>query len=313
MFFRLRLHFRARLVCSLFALLAMGGGSCGEPPAFEVDYSPEALFRGEPLTFRLRANSPRVLTVTSNAVPIATLEPRPGKPAEITLFPIARTDILFSDSEGSSRSFRVLPPAASQPFQERDGFLESEGQALILMPEHRKPPPLDRRWETADIIKNMLVDTRHPLGPVLWICPPDSTLSTKLQPLLSHKPALHLEAAHDAWFRVHSPLLVKAIPKAAFLVLEIDTHDLDRGIAPPLLFLKWQFTLQHLQTASGFRDGLLCGPPLDPYAEPARELLALQFESLARAHGLRYIDRTLPEDTWRARLLHQLKREYTLP
>jgi hypothetical protein len=311
MFFRLRtrlFHLLSHLTCT--AALA-GAFLAGNAMAFEVSYAPEALFVGDPLTFRIESPSTTTLTVMSNQVEVVRHPLSPKIPLEVTFFPTTSQILRFEAPEKTAQAFRLLRPGEAGVFRERDGYLEIDEAPVILLPEHRKPPPLDRRWETLDLLRKTLTDTRKPILDVLWICPPDSTLSTALQPLLSSRPPLVPDPGEESWFRVHAPLLSPRIPQATYLVVEIDVYDLERGVAPQTLFLKWQFVLQHLEKRSGTTRGLLFGPDLASNPAPKPMLESLQ--SLARSHGLHYVDRSLPEAIWRERLIHQLQREYILP
>jgi hypothetical protein len=93
----------------------------------------------------------------------------------------------------------------------------------------------------------------------------------------------------------------------------MDLFDLERGMSPKMWFMKWQFLLQHLHQASGYKDGLLIGPVYDQSNRKWQPILETKLKGLALAHGLRFIDRSVDEGVWQERLNNQLQKRYQLP
>jgi hypothetical protein len=274
-------------------------------------YAPEAVFRGDPASFRIGASGGQAtLSILSNAVAVASSFLGP-EPTEFTFSPGQSTRLAF-EIPGQRVALAFVSPRDPVVFTERDGYLFAGDDAAVLLPEHRKPPVLDRRWETIRLLKESLVDTRPRLGTILWLGPADAA-PTGLAAKLSSQSPVSLRPDPAAWFRVHGYLLAPAPTKADFLVVDFDLHDLDRGVAPHLLIMKWQFLLQRLQAQSGFADGLFLGPDLDGADRQRHAHLDEALRSLARTHGLRFIDRGLASGEWTQRLLYNVGKEYRLP
>lgn len=280
---------------------------------FEITYAPEVVYQGEPLAFRVFAPTRAPVRVSTNGVDHAELTFRDEPEAELTFLPGQDTTVEFS-SRGLARVFQVAGPTTPLSLRERDGFLETDaGIPVILLPDHRKPPPLDRRWETLALLRRQLSEHRKPLGSLLWVSPPNSETSATLSPLLSKEPPRLLHPAAGTWFQIHGLLVTDPPPKHPYVVLEVDVHDLERGMPLPAWVMKWQFFLQRLEQNAGMTQGLLLGPPSSPETDPWMPRLRESLGSLARAHHLRFVDRSQPESVWKERLLHHLQREHLLP
>ncbi len=276
-----------------------------------LSYAPEAVFRGDPATFRLQGAVETVpLTVHTNGAPAATMSL--GKDAtEFTFRPEDSTRLRFSVPGRDIELFLVLPGDPVR-FSERDGYLLADSIPALLLPDHRKPPPLDRRWETGRLLKETFVDSRPRLGQILWLGRPGPD-ALAIAGRLSKQDPVFLPPDPEAWFRVHGYLMATPPGSADFLVVDFDAYDLERGVPPHILIMKWQFLLQRLRQQSAAADGLLLGPVLDPVDRSRLAPLDEALRSLARSHGLRFIDRNLPAGEWNARLLNNLNKEYRLP
>lgn len=281
------------------------------PPSFEVAYAPEVVFSGDPLTVQLSAQAPTTVSVASNPRTQQSLTLRPAEQKEVTLR-IRETSRLRISDPLQTYTFRVTAPNPLSVFTEQDGFLHENGEPVILLPTHRQPPPLDRRWQTVDEISRRVVDRREAIEKLLWVGHDAKTLQT-LSPRLTQAPPHHLKPHADAWFPLHGYLLAPSPETADFLVLEIDARDFERGMSPHEWLMKWHFTLQTLEARSGVSRGILLGPVPDPETQPWMNWFQENLPALASAHGLIYVDRSLPEPTWRERLFHRLEREFLLP
>jgi hypothetical protein len=285
----------------------------GSDTALEVLYAPEAVYTGNPLTFRFRPEPGVPPTVRTNGNAVA-LPPRVrGAPVEITLYPeeAARVDFLSGTRE--AWRFDIARPAEKGVLSERDGFLEREGVPVVLLPDHRLPPPLDRRWETLEWLRERFLASTPAIDHVLWIAPGDSMLVGDLHGRISTGKARRLAPADDAWFRVHGYLMAEDGVPADFVAVEMDFHDLDRGMPFHVWIAKWQFFLQRLEHRRIYKDGLMIGPVFDEAHAGWEEACTEALRSLAAAHGLRYVDRAHKPDVWKARLTDQLGKEYKLP
>jgi len=296
-----------------FRVLAWGLLFAGKAFAMEVTYAPPVVFSGEPLAFRLQSAAPVTVTVLTNGVRTARLALGERRPAEHTFRPAQDLKLSFTTGD-SERIFHIIRPESAPVLTERDGYLESGGQPVVLLPEHRKPPPLDRRWETLELLRRHVQDPRPRLEALLWICPdrpePDLRLAVKLS---TRPPERLLVSEREAWFYVHGLLIRPELPQSRFLVLEVDERDLERGMPPHEWFMKWQFALQKLEADIGYEDGLLLGPPESPVSAPWLPLLREELQNLARAHRLHFVDRSRTEALWTERLLNRLSRDYLLP
>lgn len=282
-------------------------------PGLEVRYAPEAVYRGKPLSFRFQPENGVPPGVTTNGVALALPPGRPGNPLEITLYPERSTRIEFLSGGKTSWRFQLLRPADKGPFTERDGFLERNGEPVVLLPDHRLPPPLDRRWETLRWMREKLLNRKPDLPRVHWVAPRDSGAVEGLKDLLGAEGGEWTPPDADAWFRVHGYLMALDEAPAPFVVAEVDFHDLDRGMPFHVWMAKWQFLLQRMEHLQAYGDGLLIGPVFDSAHAGWKVPCTRWLRSLAASHGLRYVDRTRGPEVWRARLRDQLREEYRLP
>lgn len=281
--------------------------------ALEISYAPPGVFVGEPLAFRVQSSVAGAVSVLKNGEEVERLALVPGQAVEFRTR--TREAARFTFTLGDvAHTFELLRPDAEGVLEERDGYLERDGTPVILLPDHRKPPPLDRRWETFDVLRRGIQDTRAAPGRLLWIRSHASPDAAVFVQRLSQSPPEPVSLPRDAaWYDVHSLIRLEGIPLADFLVLELDEADLERGVAPHEWRMKWQFALQRLQHRSGYRDGLLLGPVESPVSAPWIPMMREELQTLARSHGLRFVDRSLPEPLWTERILNRLSQEYRLP
>ena len=283
-------------------------------PEMEVLYAPETVYKGQPFTTRVRPAPGHPPLVRTNGVEVA-LPPAPGEtPMEFTLYPDVSTRLTFASGDREAWRFDLIRPGDRGSLEERDGFLEREGVPVVLVPDHRLPPPLDRRWETLDWLRTRLLTGKPELEEVLWLAPEDSPLVDELRKTLGDHATRRLSPDPEAWFRVHGYLMApEPDPPAPFVAVEMDFHDLDRGMPFHVWIAKWQFLLQRLRHRTDYADGLLVGPLFDAAHQEWRGLSTESLRSLAAAHGLRYVDRSREPEVWKPRLEHQLRKEYALP
>lgn len=297
---------------------------CGLPAAFpcvfslnaaEFSYFPEVVFAGESLTFRLSAPQRNELRVLSETREITRIPLPAGDTVEwSTRLQEGTTLSFYTQRAGEAQGFsvRVLRPAADAGLREVDGFLFQEDTPVILLPDHRLPPRLDRRWETLQHLTRPLHDPRLAPGPLLWLAP-GPHIDTSLAAMLTTQPVRQIFFDPEAWFQVHGLIVQPSLPRSEFVVLEVDEADLERGMPLGEWRMKWQFALQQLQARTGYQMGILLGPEASETAAPWLPLLRAELQSLARAHDLIYIDRTQPSALWRERLFNRLSREVRLP
>lgn len=282
---------------------------------FEVPYLPEVVFQGTPLTLQVMRPPQTPLLVHTNGVLLAAF-PAGGAPRlELVCFP--RSDLRITlTAEGTDRgwSFAGVTPESGAGLREKDGFLYAGALPAILMPQHRLPPPLDRRWETVELVESLMQPAKPAIERLLCYLPESSDLPKALQTLLPSVPLDQRPPDPQSWFRVHGYLCRNdAATPSAMLAVEIDLHDLERGMAPQAWLMKWQFALQRIQAETGYVDGLLFGPPYDALTHKWQPVLDPQLKALAAAHGLRFVDRSLDPGLWRERLRHQLSKRYRIP
>jgi hypothetical protein len=279
----------------------------------DVLYAPEVVFRTQPLTFRVQVPEGQKLVVTTNQVALALPAlPLKSEPVEFTVFPEKPYTLTVGSADKVDWTFHLLKPGFSGKLTERDGFLEQNGEAVILMPDHLLPPPLDRRWETLRLIREDIFNGKPAIDKITWLIPKDSPL-TSLNPKLSSGTAERVSPNESFWFRLHGLMAAVEKKPADFVALEVDLHDVERGVPLHIWLMKWQFLLQHVHQQTGYNDGLLFGPVFEDPQGEAAVWITEQLRSLALANGLRYIDRALPSEEWEKRMLHQVAREYILP
>ncbi|MCC5848673.1 MAG: hypothetical protein JJU29_11305 [Verrucomicrobia bacterium] len=298
---------RLASICSLTAMQASANG-------FNVHYAPQVVFRGDPLAFQLRADERGQASLHAGDRLLATVPLVPGEMGEVSFNPNRGKFLRFSLEE-AEHQFRLLQPTENiEGFSERDGYLEINDLPVILMPDHRKPPPLDRRWETMGRLAQRLRDQRPPLDKILWLAPNDSTAPDSLGKTLSSGKITRSPPAPEAWFELHGFLLAPLTTDAAdFVVVEVDASDFERGMPANDWLMKWQFALQRVQHKSGAKQGLLLGPEPGPGVDPWMPWFKENLPALANAHGLIFVDRSLPEPVWRERIIHRLDRNFLLP
>jgi|GEM_PF-1702917 len=305
----LRLRHALAIALSVFGVLSTVVPA--RTAGLEVTYAPDVVFLEEPLTFQLQ--------VPKGVEPEARLGNKElrtrgeGEGRELTLRPKAAGILRISAPDGEGWSFRLTRPDTPGRFTERDGFLEMEGTPVVLVPDHLDPPPLDRRWETVALVERAVRGEKAPLSRIRVFAAADSGLPEDLAALPFHLQVSHTAAAPDTWFRVHGVLCALERTPGAFVAVELDFYDLDRGMPYPVWWMKWQFVLQRIQEATEFEDGVLVGPDFSGERQRWAAVMREPLRNLARAHGLRYVDRSLPVDVRRARLVDQLKKEYVLP
>lgn len=276
----------------------------------EVLYAPEAVYVGKPMTFRVQPHG-QAGSLTTNGVEWVKWNEGDQDVIEASVFPREAMQVQVLKEEKVVWTFGVIQPGKEGAFTERDGFLEVEERPAILLAEAKLPPKLDRRWETLNLVRKKLFERKPELPQPLWILPEGSTLPTTLPASLPFSMDSKLEMPSEAWFRTHGVLMsIKAEP-AAFVAVELDLHDLKRGVPPQVWIAKWQFILQHLKAQTGYTSGILFAPDV-PGDSEWHALLEEELESLARANGLLYVDRSR-KDVWKERLVDKLSKTYRLP
>ena len=298
------------LLAALGSLIPMRGWANG----FNVHYAPQVVFRGNPLAFQLLANERGQVSFFLGDQLHATVPLVPGEVGEVSFNP-ERGQLLRFSMENTSHLFRLVRPTVDVgAFSERDGYLELGDVPVILMPEHRKPPPLDRRWETMNRLLQRFRDQRPSLENILWLAHNDSAAPETLGKTLSAGQITRVSPPAESWFDLHGYLLTPLNTDAAdFLVVEVDAADFERGMPAHEWVMKWQFVLQRVQHRSGASQGLLLGPEPGPMVDPWMPWFKENLPALASAHGLIFVDRSLPEAVWRERLLHRLDQKFLLP
>lgn len=299
---------------SLLLCISYTSGLPAEEPLLEVPYFPEVVFKGAPLTVHVRIPEGVTAQVVTNNQVQSTLKGGNGPLREITLFPESgiRLD-LRRNPEVTDWHFLVVEPGNPGELTEQDGYLYQGDVPVILMPEHRLPPPLDRRWETVEMVENLIQPRIEEMENVqLWI-PPDSLL---IKAFRGFFPDAGLELQYPdpaAWFRVHGYLgRIATTAPADFVVVEMDLFDFERGMSPQTWFMKWQFLLQHLQKQNAYTDGVLFSPVYTADTLKWKNVLEEKMKGLASAHGLRFVDRSLAPQVWRERLQNQLQKRYRM-
>jgi len=295
-----------RLILTFFLIASVVRGAEGP----EVLYSPEAVYTGKPMTFRVQPHG-HAGSIRTNGVEWIQWAAASEKIMESSLYPEEAMVVEVLKEEEPAWTFSVVRPGVKGVLTERDGFLELDGQPVILMPDAKLPPKLDRRWETLNLLRQKLFEKKPVLPEPLWVIPPDSSLPDTLPESLAVTKARQVNPEQESWFRVNG--FLRAFPRKSspFVVVELDLYDLRRGMPPHVWIMKWQFALQHLQRLTGYEDGLLVAPDV-PADSEWHDLLEEELESLARANGLRFIDRSR-EEVWKERLLDGLSKTYRLP
>lgn len=298
----------------LFLLFFASPLFSGEP-VFDISYFPEVVFKGTPLTLHVRRPSVESVQVLTNGTLSVTLPASAEPLSEFVIFPQKATRLSFQCAFSERIwQFQVLEPGFTQKLHEQDGFLYDRECPVILMPQHRLPPLLDRRWETVEMVENIIQGERKEIRSLTGFLPEGSLVKDEIASLLPATTCQYVKPNPANWFRVHSYLtLGKMEAPADFIVVEIDLFDLQRGLSPQAWFMKWQFVLQHLKASTGYADGLLFGPEYDAHTQKWKAVLDPQLKGLATSHGLRFVDRSLPSALWRERLLNQLGKSYRLP
>jgi len=279
----------------------------------EVLYAPEVVFVGKPLTLRIQSSADKPLAVSTNRVELALPSHVPGETAELSFYPTGSLELEVGSGTEPVWHFKVVRPSEAGTFTERDGFLEWEGKPAVLLPDHRLPPPQDRRWETLEWVKEALVGRKSPIPSIHWYTSADSRDLREVGTRLTAGRQTVTLPDSGAWFNVHGFLLAQTEANASFVALEIDFHDLERGMSYPVWLAKWQFLLQRIQAQNSYPDGLLFGPVFDDVHSDWHLQITKSLRSLAAAHGLRYVDRSYAAREWQSRLLDQLGKEYRLP
>jgi hypothetical protein len=280
---------------------------------FEIPYFPEVVFRGKPLTLHVRASGAEELLIRTNGVEYSRLSTDSNGFGEFTFFPDKAARLEVAAGEGESWSFAVVRPQERRRFTEQDGFLYVENTPVILLPDHKLPPPLDRRWETLDLVSEALLPAKRPISSIQAFIPRSSELLENLLPLWLEDRPIPVHPDEASWFHVHGFLTVFEAKPVEFMLIEIDLHDLERGMPSAVWLMKWQFLLQRLQAGTGYRDGILFGPQYDSSTWKLKPILEPSLISLARAHGLHFVDQSLATDLWQERLVHHLRKRYLLP
>ncbi|MDA3874986.1 MAG: hypothetical protein PF795_13640, partial [Kiritimatiellae bacterium] len=265
------------------------------------------MFRGTPLTLQVAGADGRDVRISLDGVETLRLSPTDSGKNEVSLVLEKEARLEISAEQNQGWEFQVVRPAGLHDFIERDGFLYVGDTPVILMPDHKLPPELDRRWETLGRVSDVLQPNKQSITSIHAYLPRGSSLLEDLpllwvedSPPVSHPP-------EDSWFQMHGLLTGFEISPADFVLFEVDFYDLERGMSPVAWLMKWQFVLQHIQAGTGYEDGLLMGPAGDASLVRWTKILEPSLISLARAHGLRYVDRSLPTDVWQERIVHGLE------
>ncbi|MDF3127975.1 hypothetical protein P0Y35_02070 [Kiritimatiellaeota bacterium B1221] len=281
---------------------------------FEIPYFPEVMFKETPLTVHVNVPGIENVNVVINDEVAESIIGAGHALREYTLVPETGIRLSFQlENSLQEWSFKVLEPGFAGELREQDGFLYRAEVPVILMPGHRLPPPLDRRWETVEFMEHMIQNEKAEPGSVLMVAPDGESLPRYIQSLFPRSKIQMHPPDPEAWFRVHGYLTSPVNVPADFLVVETDFFDFERGMSPQTWFMKWQFLLQHLERRCGFKDGLLFSPAYSSETMKWKPVLDEKLKGLASAHGLRFIDRSREESIWQARLVHQLGNVYQLP
>ncbi|WFB34422.1 hypothetical protein P3T73_09635 [Kiritimatiellota bacterium B12222] len=309
-----------RLCKSLAVAILLIGTLCASPVftddlELEIPYFPEVVFRQSPLSFHLHRNAQLPVHVLQNGQETRVFPPSSSSLIEYTFSPDESAVMRFYQaSPEQAWVFQIICPGDAVTLSEKDGYLFHGETPVILMPDHRLPTPLDRRWETVHLIEKAMQSHKPSLGAVVGFLPENSSLKVFL-PQMQSDGSLELIPPHpDAWFRVHGYLLATPAQSSCdFLVVEMDLFDMERGMSPQTWFMKWQFLLQQLQSTLSYKDGLLFGPVYDETSSKWKDVLDSALKGLARAHGLRFVDRSISPELWKERLRFQLGKSYLLP
>ncbi len=279
----------------------------------EIQYVPEGLYHGKELLLRVESAGPLQISETGKEeAPLLKAE-KLARPElrDVVLRPDEAGQLELRQDEKSLFSFELLAPSARPDLRERDGFLERKGRPVILWPELRLPPKLDRRWETPKLIRQKFLGQKPDLPPICWVG--DSADAGALLSGLGDAQAPRVELSKAAWFEVHDLLLqMDELPKASFWIVSPGWGDLERGMSPELWLLKWHFFFQCLEAQGPVEGGLLIAPSLQGRPDDWGPWFDEHLSSLARSYKLRYVNRADAED-WQARLFHYLKQHWNLP
>lgn len=287
------------------------------PPVYgqkpEIPYVPGVVFRGTPLTLQVTRMEQEDVLIFINEREVSRLKPGKPETGEVTFFPREPLNITVRTEKEPGWTFQVVRPADLHAFTERDGFLYVGDTPVILMPDHNIPPELDRRWETFDRVSGALQSVKPEITSIQAFLPKTSTLLEDLPSLWNGDQVRRRAPSDEAWFHLHGFLTGFRAAPADFVLFEVDFHDLERGMSPVAWLMKWQYLLQHIQAGTGYKDGLLAGPVPGPDTGNWMKFLEPSLISLARSHGLHYVDRSLSAEVWRERLVHRLQKRYVLP
>ncbi|MEX2607559.1 MAG: hypothetical protein WD708_09450 [Kiritimatiellia bacterium] len=279
----------------------------------EIPYFPEVVFRGTPLTLQVAGTGGGDVRLRTNGTAHSQVSAVDSGKSEVSVILEKETRLELFAEPDQRWTFQVVRPGGAHTFIERDGFLYVGDTPVILMPDHKLPPELDRRWETLGHVSGVLQPGKPAITSIHAFLPPGSSLLEDLPRLWTGNSPRITHPSENSWFQLHGFLTDFTSVSADFVLFEIDGYDLERGMSTVSWLMKWQFLLQHIQAGTGYVDGLILGPPEKPSAWKWKEILEPSLISLARAHGLRYVDRSLPADVWRERLVHQLQKRYLLP
>ncbi len=289
----------------LLCLTALAWGE--ESP--EVLYAPEAVYTGKPMTFRIQPHG-HAGSVHTNGVEWIRWSSGTEKIMESSLYPTESMVVEVLKDVDPVWTFSVIRPGSEGELTERDGFLERANTPVILLPDPKLPPKLDRRWETLNVLREKLFASKPHLPDPLWLAANDSSLQESIPAPITIQKSRQVLPDKEGWFRVNGFLMSLERQPASFVAVELDLHDLKRGMPLHVWMLKWQFVLQHLQQLTGYEDGLLFAPDV-PADSEWHDLLEEELESLARANNLRFVDRSRTE-VWKERLLDGLSQTYRI-
>ncbi len=281
---------------------------------FEISYFPEVIFKETPLTVHVTAPKMENVEVLIDQKIERLIQGGGDGVREVTLVTEKGIDLSFRLESGEREwTFKVIEPGFSGELREADGYLYQGTVPVILMPQHRLPPPLDRRWETVEMVEHMIQNEKPEITSLSMVIPEGSGLSNYIKNLFPHSEIHIQEPNPKAWFRVHGFLTSAANDTAEFLVVETDLFDFERGMSPQAWFMKWQFLLQNLEDSCEYKDGLLFSPAYTEETLKWKPVLDEKLKGLASAHGLRFVDRSHEDSVWQERLLNQLGKVYQLP
>lgn len=195
--------------------------------ALELDY-PTEVYASESFGFSLRGQVGLELQVTLDGERIASANFEDAA-MQLTLR-LEHGGALVFEAGGERCELRVVSADASVDFEERDGFLYSEGHPAILLLDHRHPPKHDRTWEGWKLVSS------------LFSTPDDERIGSQA------RLGRLLPTPETAFYDLHA--LILELPEAVtddLLLLRLSPQDLKHGISDLSFRMRLEWILQRLQ------------------------------------------------------------------